>query len=144
MDRLRVTPLDRNGCLVPCCRCHVGGQNWDRIAGKPYCPNCQELIAVGHQPALIERATRNPCVICNRAGTVHYLTFPLHVSAALEMDVCTEHLRGLLGRRLGPHAFHYLRRQLRAVQLGPDDIFLLHDEFYDRTGRALRPAVEAE
>jgi len=60
------------------------------------------------------------------------------------MDICGEHLRGLLARRLGPFAYHQLKHMLRTVRLEPEDIFLLHGAFYDREGRALRPACEKE
>jgi hypothetical protein len=53
-------------------------------------------------------------------------------------------MRGLVGRRLGPHAFEQLRRQLYALELETREIFLLHEAFYDPSGRALQPAGEWE
>jgi hypothetical protein len=58
------------------------------------------------------------------------------------MDLCPEHLRGLVGRWLGPYAFNQLRRQLSQLGLEPEDLFLLHRAFYDDKGRALQPALE--
>jgi hypothetical protein len=143
-DRIRIALLDNASLLLSCCRCEVGERHWDRVAGKAYCPNCQEALVVGESEPLIERTERRQCVVCGRTGTLRYLTFPLNAPAPVEMDICGEHLRGLLGRRLGPFAFHQLRRQLRLLHLQTEDIFLLHGAFYDGEGRALRPAVEIE
>jgi hypothetical protein len=56
------------------------------------------------------------------------------------MDLCPEHLRALIGRRLSPAAFHQLRRQLFTLGLDPEAIFLMHGAFYDQGGQALQPA----
>ena len=72
------------------------------------------------------------------------LTFPLQSTTPVEMDLCPEHLRALLGRRLGPYAFHQIRRRLHLLGLGVELIFLLHEAFYDEQGRALQPALESE
>jgi hypothetical protein len=144
MERLRNASLERSCYVVPCCRCAAGERHWDRIAGKGYCPSCQESLIVGETEPLIERTETRRCVVCGRIGTLRYITFPLNRPAPLEMDICGEHLRGLLGRKLGPFAFHQLRRQLRQLKLDPEDVFLLHGAFYDHEGRALRPAVETE
>jgi hypothetical protein len=93
---------------------------------------------------LLERAERRRCVVCGRIGTVRFATYPIRSPAPIEMDLCGEHLRSLLGRRLGPFAFHQLRRQLRNVRLQTEEIFLLHGAFYDREGKALRPAFERD
>jgi hypothetical protein len=58
------------------------------------------------------------------------------------MDLCPEHLRSLLARRLGPYAFNQIRRQLQAAGFDVEDLFLLHGAFYDAQGRALHPAYE--
>jgi hypothetical protein len=129
---------------LPCCRCGQADRYWDRIAGKPFCPNCQEALVLGEAPPLIERTEKNHCAVCTQFGTVRYWTLPLHAETGVEMDLCAEHLRCLLGRRLGPHAFQQLRRQLEQMDVGVEDVFLLHGAFYDRFGRALRPAGEAE
>jgi hypothetical protein len=142
MERLRVSSLDRSTFRIACSRCIAGERNWDRIAGQPYCPNCQEALIVGESDPLVERAERRPCAVCGRIGILRYVTFPLNAHAPVEIDLCGEHLRALLGRRLGPFAFHQLRRQLRGLKLQAEDIFLLHSAFYDHEGRALRPAVE--
>jgi hypothetical protein len=141
MDRLRLAPLAGSASRVNCCRCAVGEQNWDRIGGQAYCANCQEELAQGVAAALVVRTEASRCLVCARRGTVRYLTQPLHAPAAVEMDLCGEHLRGLLGRSLGPYAYHQLRRQLRTLNVGTEDIFLLHSEFYDLQGRALRPVA---
>jgi len=142
MDSLRMVPTDSIPALVTCCRCAGGERRWDRIAGKAYCPNCQELLAVGEAPPLVERAEKQRCAVCDQIGTVCFQSFPLQGATAVEMDLCAEHLRGLLGRQLGPHAFHQLRRKLHVVGIAVDDIFLLHGAFYDHQGQALQPAIE--
>jgi len=144
MERLRIASLERTSFLVPCCRCAAGERQWDRIAGKPYCPSCQESLIVGQAEPVVERTEAHRCVVCGRIGTLPYVTFPLSRPVPLEMDICGEHLRCLLGRRLGPFAFHQLRRQLRNVKLATEDVFLLHGAFYDLEGRALRPALEID
>lgn len=58
------------------------------------------------------------------------------------IDLCAEHLRCLLGRRLSTYAFLQLRRQLQALGLRSQDLFLLHDGFYDGQGQALQPAID--
>jgi hypothetical protein len=141
MERLRLAPLTEPNSVTSCCRCAAGPQNWDRIAGKPICPNCQEELALGVGEPLIVKTEPSRCLVCARRGTVRYLTTPLHATAAVEMDLCGEHLRGLLGRCLGPYAYHQLRRQLRTLRVGTEEVFLLHSEFYDLQGRALRPAI---
>jgi hypothetical protein len=146
MERLRIRLLSGmpTQSSVPCCRCGATGQPWDRIAGKSYCPNCQETMALGETPPVREAAEAIPCVVCAGRRTVSFLTYPLHSRVPVEMNLCADHLERLLSRRLGPYAFIQIRRQLRALALMPDDIFLLHNEFYDVHGQALRPAVEAE
>jgi hypothetical protein len=143
VDSLRILPKDSLPALVACCRCAQLDRPWDRIADKAYCPNCQELIAVGEAPPLIERTEKKRCAACDVLGTVTFRTFPLGKASAIEIDLCPEHLRGLLARRLGPHACHQLRRQLQALDLRVEDVFLLHGAFYDDNGRALQPAIEA-
>lgn len=144
MDSLRVTAVNDESGPIPCCRCEAGDGHWDRIAGKPYCPNCQEMLALGEAEPLVERTRKQRCAVCSQVGTVCYATYPLNATAAVEMDLCPEHLRGLLGRQLGPYAYHQLRRELRMLGLEADAIFLLHDAFYDSNGRALQPAVPPE
>jgi hypothetical protein len=130
--------------MLPCCRCASTHRHWDRIAGKAYCPECQEALVLGLGAPFCERTEKKPCAVCGRAGTLCYLTFPLQSTAPIEMDLCSEHLRALLGRRLGPYAFHQIRRRLHLLGLGTELIFLLHDAFYDEQGRALQPAVDLD
>jgi len=144
MESLRMAPSQRLPAVLPCCRCVSAERSWDRIAGKAYCPDCQEALIMGLAAPLVERTEKRPCSICGRIGTVRFLTFPLQSSTPVEMDFCPEHLRALLGRRLSMAAFAQLRRGLRLLGLSADQIFLLHDAFYDEYGRALQPAVEPE
>jgi hypothetical protein len=134
--------LDRDAAQEPCCRCGLGQRPWDHIAGHSFCPHCLEALAVGEAEPLITRTDHRPCAICHQYGTVSFLTWPLHLTRPVEMDLCGEHLRALMGRRLGAHAFAQLRRQLHALGLDVGRVFLLHEAFYDNHGRALQPAVE--
>jgi hypothetical protein len=140
MDRLRLTALSRAALRVRCARCPAGERHWDRVAGKPYCPNCQEAIALGEFPPIREKPEARRCVVCDRLGTVRFLTFPLNHAAALELDICSLHLADLVGRRLSRHAFRQLKRQMLTLNVQTDEVFLLHHEFYDHEGQALRPA----
>ena len=140
MDSLRITPADSVPSCVACCRCALNERRWDRIAGKAYCPNCQELLAQGQIDALVEPIERNRCAVCQKVGTVCFHTFPLQSSTAVAIDLCPGHLRDLLGRCLDARAFNQLQRQLDSVGLAVGDLFLLHGAFYDPHGRALQPA----
>jgi hypothetical protein len=99
---------------------------------------------MGLADPLVERTEQQRCGACGSTGTVRFLTFPLQGTIPIEMDLCPEHLRALLGRRLNPVAFGQLRRRLRGLGLTVERIFLLHDAFYDERGRALQPAVEMD
>lgn len=142
MDSVRLSPAESVYPMLPCCRCSDEHRPWDRIAGKTYCPNCLESLAVGEAEPLIERTDRRRCAVCHHQGTVRYLTFPLNSRRPVEIDLCAEHLRCMVGRCLGPHAFEHLRRQLNGLGLDVSQIFLLHEAFYDAHGQALQPAVE--
>jgi len=144
MDSLRMVSVEEICCSAPCCRCGMTAGQWDRIADKSYCPACEESLALGEAPPLVERTEKKPCAVCNHSGTVRFLTFPLQTAQPLEMDLCPEHFRALLARRLGPFAYHQLRRRLDGLGLSVDQIFLLHDAFYDLEGRALQPAIDVE
>ena len=98
---------------------------------------------MGEGDPLVLRTDRRRCAVCHHLGSVRYVTFPLHSRRPVEMELCAEHVRALVGRRLGPHAFEQLRRQLQALELEVAEVFLLHEAFYDQYGRALQPAVEA-
>jgi hypothetical protein len=141
MENLRTIEIADPFAEVRCCRCDRAEGRWDRIALRPYCPNCEESLALGVGEPLIERAERRQCAICARVGTLAFQTIPLHSDEAVEMDLCANHFRDLLARRLGPHAFHQLRRRLSNVGLSVGQIFLLHEAFYDVEGRALQPAL---
>jgi hypothetical protein len=139
MNRVRLAAVEGDSILIACCRCGRDGGRWDRIAGKAYCPHCQEALALGEAEPLIERTLKNHCAVCDNLGAVTFLTFPLQSVEAVEMDLCPEHLRGLIGRHLGPFAYHQLRRQFDSLGVMMCDIFLLHEAFYDMYGRALHP-----
>jgi hypothetical protein len=142
MNSTRLAPVESIIAPVPCCRCSAGQRPWDHIAEQSLCPNCMEALAVGEGEPLVARTEPHRCAVCHQLGTVRFLTFPLHAARAVEIDLCGEHLRAMIGRRLGPHAFAQLRRQLFALGLEVGRVFLLHDAFYDGHGRALQPALE--
>jgi hypothetical protein len=142
MDSLRLAPADSIFPKIPCCRCSDEVRYWDRIAGRTYCPNCLEALALGEGAPLIAKTERRRCTVCHHLGTVRFVTFPLHSRRPVEMELCAEHVRAIVGRRLGPHAFEQLRRQLSSLGLDASEIFLLHEAFYDDAGRALQPAME--
>jgi len=98
---------------------------------------------MGEGDPLVARTDRKRCAVCHHLGTVRYVTFPLHSRRPVEIELCPEHVRALVARRLGPHAFEQLRRQLTGLGLEVAEVFLLHEAFYDEHGRALQPAVEA-
>src|SRR5262249_3181677 len=130
MESMRMAPPGTYALWEPCCRCHQAAFGWDHIAGKPYCPGCEEAIVPGAGEPLIEHTERRPCSVCRRVGVVTVQTLPLNRSLPLEMDLCPDHLRGLLGRRLPPPVYAHLRRRLAGLGLQADDVFLLHDAFY--------------
>jgi hypothetical protein len=142
MESLRKICRDDLTRLAECSLCQAPSQRWDRIAGRAYCPGCEESLARGEGAPLIVRTEANSCAACEHAATVRFLTFPLNAALALEFDLCPEHLRGLLGRHLGPSAFRQLRQRLHGLGLTVEEIFLLHNAFYDANGRALQPAVD--
>jgi hypothetical protein len=94
---------------------------------------------LGEIDPLRETPQEQHCAVCGKTGTLSYVTFPLQAREALELDLCSEHFRSLLARDLAPHAFHQLRRLLSTVGIQADEIFLLHDAFYNKSGRAIRP-----
>ncbi len=53
------------------------------------------------------------------------------------------HCEALLGRRLDRSAFRRLKLLLQAAGVSANEIFLLHEAFYDRQGRSLQPIREA-
>jgi hypothetical protein len=124
---------------LPCQRCRATGCPWDQIAGQSICPDCQELLVLGEGEPLIERLVSHRCAICRATGTVPYVTWPLHKREALAIDLCPAHFRALLGRRLHHIGFRALARQLQGVGTTVQQIFLLHEAFYDEDGRPLQP-----
>jgi hypothetical protein len=137
MDSIRLA-ADDPAPDAPCCQCGGTGQCWDRLAGRPYCPDCEEALVRGEGPPLVVKVEPHRCGICDQAGTVSYWTLPLR-SGAVVLDLCRDHFRDLLGRRLDPVAFAQLRRRLKYVGVGVEQVFLLHDAFYNTDGKALQP-----
>ena len=64
MSVVRNAPPDGRAEAHECCRCAVSGDRWDRIAGKTYCPNCLEALAMGEGDPLIARTERKRCAVC--------------------------------------------------------------------------------
>jgi hypothetical protein len=144
MDNVRIASAEGVAAAPGCCRCAEVNKRWDRIAGQPYCPNCQEMLVQGEADPLVVKTDKKRCAVCDRLGTVCYLTYPLQAPAPVEIELCPEHLRALVGRCLVPHAFEQLRRRLHGLGIGVEDIFLLHGAFYDSNGHASMPAVSQE
>jgi hypothetical protein len=117
---------------------------WDRIGGKALCPGCQESIVQGDGEPFVSPTFRRPCSACRTIGSVTVQTFPHEATSPLEMDLCPVHLRGLLSRKLSPSAFVQLRQHLSHLGFKIQDVFLLHDAFYDVNGRALKPAADPD
>ena len=137
MGGLRTVP-DNENAPVSCGRCSASGCPWDRIGGLPICPDCQEMLIRGEGEPLALAVEPNDCAACQSRGTIPVVTVPLQAKAVV-IDLCPAHLRALLRRDLDPVAFLELVRRLEATGLTPDRIFLLHDVFYSRQGRALQP-----
>jgi hypothetical protein len=142
MESVRLASSEMVHSWAPCCRCAQPHERWDRVLGQPFCPNCEEALIIGESEPLVLRTERRRCAICSQQGTVNFLTFPLNASTPVEMDLCGQHLRALLGRGLRPPAYHQLRRLLTALGVDVGEIFLLHEAFYDSQGHALQPAFE--
>lgn len=144
MTALRLLTAEPVATEQLCCRCRAPGLTWDRIAGRPYCPDCEEALVQGDAEPLVERCEPTPCGVCAATGTLSYLTFPLQSRTPVEIQLCGRHLRDLLARRLAPTAYHHIRRQLAAFRIDVGRVFLLHDAFYDAEGRSLQPATDPE
>jgi hypothetical protein len=142
MDALRLVAEAGGATLAPCSRCQASGCPWDWVADKPICPDCQELLALGEGDPLVEPLQPRRCAVCRLGGTVCYRTFPLQSPTPVEIDLCPGHFRALLARRLDRHSFRRLAKQLRALRLSVQQLFLLHDAFYDDKGRPLQPVPE--
>jgi hypothetical protein len=142
MSGLRLITGAGSAMMEPCARCLAGGCPWDRVAGRPMCPDCQEALALGLGAPLRQPVELRPCAICARVGALPYLTSPLHGTAPVEIDLCGGHFEALLGRRLKRNSFRVLEQQLQLLGVGVKQIFLLHEAFYDRKGRSLQPIQE--
>jgi hypothetical protein len=142
MEGLRVLTCEEATPQAPCIRCQATGCPWDRIAGKPMCPDCQEQLILGGGPPLVEKVEKRTCVICQHNGTLRYVTYPLHAARPVELDLCSLHYQSLLGRRLDGYAIKQLTRLLQPLGIKAQQLFLLHEAFYDEKGRALQPVPE--
>ena len=142
MDDVREVAAETPAAPVPCVHCRATGSTWDRVAGLPFCPDCQERLAHGETEALRLRAAPRPCAVCRHPGSVPFRTHPLRAAAPVEFDLCAVHFRALFRRGLDHAAFHHLVRKLRRVGVTPGQVFLLHEAFYDRHGRALQPVPD--
>jgi hypothetical protein len=143
VDGLRLLRDVESSPAQPCGRCGAAGCPWDRIAGCPMCPDCQEALALGEAPPLREQIEPRPCAVCQRIGTLRYLTYPLHSAEPIEIDLCGGHFEALLGRRLQRRAFRRLSQQLQMLGVAVKQIFLLHEAFYDPKGCSLQPIQES-
>ncbi len=141
MDALRFVPRDQVDPSEPCSRCGASGCRWDRLGERPCCPDCQERLAQGVADPFVALTHKRPCAVCGRNASLGLLTFPLGSKSAVEMDLCPNHFRALLGRSLDPRGYRALRRRLEALRLTPRNVFLLHEAFYDDLGRALQPVT---
>ncbi|MFM7149618.1 MAG: hypothetical protein ACKO23_07225 [Gemmataceae bacterium] len=141
MIGLRILPETNFSLAAPCARCEATGCPWDRIGEKSICPDCQEELAGGEGEPLVERLVQESCVVCRQMGTVRYMTFPLHSREPLAIDLCPAHFHAYLGRRLDRYAFRILERELKSLDLTPQQVFLLHEAFYDEDGHRLQPVI---
>lgn len=143
MEALRLLAADTSANRVACSRCQALGCPWDRIAGKPICPDCQEQIVIGEGPPLLEKVQKNSCAICQHCGTLCYLTYPLRATRPVEIDLCAAHVQALISRRLDRHALKQFGRQLQVHGIQAQQLFLLHEAFYDEKGRPLQPVHDS-
>src|SRR5262245_60487731 len=119
MSRIRLATDGGLPPQSPCVTCGSTGCHWDRLDGRPVWPDgrrgrpdCTARLLRGEADALRIRREHSSCAVCSQAGTVRYLTLPLHESEPVEIDLCPAHLRDLMSRRLSCRAFQRLRRQL--------------------------------
>lgn len=125
-----------------CALCDVTGAPWDEIDGLPLCPDCMEDLAAGKAQATQFMVWRSePCCVCQRLGSVKFATTPLQTIKPLvaTLPFCPLHLRALIGRSLDCRDFALLIGFLDQFFLAPSQIFLLHEAFYDRAGKAIQP-----
>ena len=100
------------------------------------------MLASGEGDALVEKLRPFICAICQKVGTVRYLTFPLHAREPMEIDLCSQHFHAFMGRRLDRAAFRILSKRLQSLGLSARQVFLLHEAFYDERGHAIQPVQE--
>ena len=126
----------------PCHFCRNLGR-WDSIGSTLACPDCLETLAASDEDGVcvVEAASHRPCVLCGNRRTVRWQTYPRSEAwdVVLAVDLCGRHVRALAARSLCRHAFLALRQWLGKHGLGSNDVFLLHDAFYDSKGTALQP-----
>jgi hypothetical protein len=85
---------------------------------------------------------KHNCAICDHAGTLRYVTYPLRGTRAVEIDLCGAHFQALLGRRLDRYALKQFCRQLQTHGIQAQQLFLLHEAFYDEKGKPLQPVPD--
>jgi hypothetical protein len=141
MDGLRSLAGEEEAAVTDCSRCRATGCPWDRIGGVRICPDCQETLMRGEGEPLCLPSEPRQCAACRSVGTVPFVTVPLRAKP-VAIDLCPKHLRALLRRSLEQSAFLELARQLQTAGLAPGRVFLLHEAFYDRQGKALQPVRE--
>jgi hypothetical protein len=142
MEGLRLRTAATGTRDLPCSRCQATGCPWDWLAAHVLCPDCQEALVSGEGEPLIEPVEPRRCAVCPHVGVVRYGTLPLHGSRVLELDLCPHHLRALLRRRLDAVTLRQFGRLLQTLGVAWRQVFLLHEEFYDDQGRALRPVPD--
>ena len=54
MEGLRLNTVSGYSPVAPCNRCQATGCPWDRIGEQAVCPDCQEQLALGTTPVLVE------------------------------------------------------------------------------------------
>lgn len=128
----------------PCCRCGANNNVWDKVGPHPICYECQEKLAANACEVWRFATRHGRCAVCDEAQVVPFASLPVHAGKALEIELCGQHLRDVLGRRLSKRAFRVLRAVLEDAGISTGEIFLLHGAFYNERGNALQPVEEAE
>ena len=112
MESLRLAPADSIFPKIPCSRCADHSRGGTGSSAKPIARTASKRWRGERRSPLWKKPIAGVVAICHHLGTVRYVTFPLHSRRPVEMELCSEHLRALIVRRLGPHGFEQLRRQL--------------------------------
>ena len=119
---------------------------------------CGDVAEVKSGPGFYKARNSELRAVMRRNGDLAHHTSPNVDVAAIQLDdlamECDDSLQYLLAflmlrvcvilRRLNARAFQNLRGQLQDLGLKAEQVFLLHEAFYDRHGRALQPAREVD